>query len=113
MNERTYKPVTATVSAESGNPFRIKVTGSISGNTLTQLESDVMTEFSKITVPEFILDLRDATYIDSRGITLCIRLYKLCVEKKIKLSLETNPIVFRLFSTTNLTNILNIRQIDG
>jgi anti-anti-sigma factor len=107
----SLKPSGAMVSAENGNPSRIKIVGSISGNELSRIENEVMTEFSKVTAPQLILDLRTATYIDSRGITLCIRLYKSCTEKKIKLCMETNPIVYRLFSTTNLTNILNIIQI--
>jgi len=92
-------------------PPRISITGAVSGDNLPQIEGEVMTRFAVIDAAELILDLCGTSYIDSRGITLCIRLFKACTAKKIKLKIETNSAIYHLLSTTNLTNILNIHQI--
>ena len=97
-------------STKSGDTFRLKVTGSISGDNLQQIEADVMARVSPVNTPELVFDLSDSTYLDSRGITLCVRLYKMCMAKKIHLTVETNSVIFRLLSSTNLTSVMNIIQ---
>jgi anti-anti-sigma factor len=91
-------------------PYRITISGSVGGDNFSQTEAAVLTELQAAGNGPVILDLRNAGYIDSRGISLCIRMYKLCAAKKTDFCIETSSVVYRLFATTNLTTVLNIRE---
>jgi anti-anti-sigma factor len=88
---------------------RFIVKKNIMGEYSAELEKQFTEELSKINCP-VILDLTTTTIIDSRGIALCVGLYKECRRKEISFSIEASPELCRFFKLLKLDRILQFTE---
>lgn len=90
---------------------RIKVSGDMVGNKVNVLESDIIEKLDSLkSQKDVILDLTKVNFIDSRGISLCIGMYKECLKKGLGFSIESSPNVYRVLNQINLTRIFPIKE---
>jgi len=96
---------------DNPNPYRIVVNGTITGESLSKTEEFVFEKIRHYDGTSIVIDMKNVRYIDSRGISLCIRIFKECKDLNIAFKLETNPEVFRLFAVANLVEAMNIALV--
>jgi anti-anti-sigma factor len=90
---------------------KIKISGSLVGNRVNVLESDLLEKLKSIKPEkEIIFDLTKVDYIDSRGISLCIGMYKECLKKGFEFSIESSSNVYRILNQINLTRVFPIKE---
>lgn len=90
---------------------KIKISGSLVGNRVNVLESELLEKLKSIKPEkEIIFDLTKVDYIDSRGISLCIGMYKECLKKGFDFSIESSSNVYRILNQINLTRVFPIKE---
>ena len=102
---------TKKASAPKSDPevHRFIVEKNIMGDYSVELEKRFIAELAPVNCP-VILDLTSTTIIDSRGVALCVGLYKECRRKNISFSIEASPELFRFFKLLKLDRILNFKE---
>lgn len=96
----------------NNNLIRLKASGQMvaeQANTLIKAFKKELTDLSEGS--SVVLDLQKVTRIDSRGISLCVGLFKECTPKNIDFSIEAGPESFRILQQIKLDKLLNIREI--
>ena len=88
---------------------RFVVKKNIMGDYSTELEKEFITALAAVSCP-VVLDLTNTTIIDSRGIALCVGLYKECQQKGISFSIEAGPELCRFFKLLKLDRILHFTE---
>lgn len=92
--------------------FTVKVEKNVIGEYAAELEKNLLDEIKNVT-DKFVLDLSNATVIDSRGIALCIGLLKECEKKKISLLFELSPELSKFFKIFKLNKILPVKEKES
>ena len=102
-----------TKKAPAGKPdeslHRLIVKKNIIGEYSTELENQFGNELSTVNCP-VVLDLSTITIIDSRGVALCVGLYKECRQKNLQFSIDVSPELARFFKLLKLDRILQFNE---
>jgi anti-anti-sigma factor len=69
---------------------RFAIANPLTGESASDVERQLLEYLSAFDGPSLTLDLSRVPVIDSRGISVCVGLYKECVKKDISLLLEVN-----------------------
>jgi anti-anti-sigma regulatory factor len=108
MAER--KKVNKNEAGPSGSDhLRIVVDHDMIENHVQDLRTRLLAEMAHAAGRTVVLDLASVKQIDSRGIALCIGLFKDCRTKGCVFSIEAGADLFRLFTTLKLTKVIDIR----
>lgn len=103
-NHETEKP-----SADS-EVFHIVVDQDMIRAHSNELETRFAKELAQVGNSPVVLDLSTAHEIDSRGIVLCIGLFKECQARRLDFSILVSPDLYRYFRMLKLTTVIAIRQ---
>jgi len=94
----------------SGNDeHRLVVGKNIIGEYSIELEKRFSEELASVKGP-VVLDLAATTIIDSRGVALCVGLFKECQRKNLPFSIEAGPELTRFFKLLKLDRILQFTE---
>jgi anti-anti-sigma factor len=99
-----------TADAPAGGVYRITVDRDMTGAHVNELEARFALEIARAGKGPVVLDLTAVRQIDSRGITLCIGLFKECKASGLGFSIHTNPDLHRFFRVLKLTKVIDIRE---
>ena len=88
---------------------RIVVDHDLMENHVQDLRSRLLSEMANAPGKRVVLDLAPVKQIDTRGIALCIGLFKECRAKGCVFSIEAGADLLRLFTTLKLTKVIDIR----
>jgi anti-anti-sigma factor len=98
-------------SSKTGQTVRINVDGDMTGDRVHELEEEFNQSLeNNWTCSNVLLDLKDVRLIDSRGISLCIGLYKECNTHKVPFSIEASSEAYRILKFLNLDRDLDIKE---
>ncbi len=89
--------------------LRLTVKKNIIGEYSTELENQFRTELSTVNCP-VVLDLSTITIVDSRGVALCVGLYKECQQKNLQISIDVSPELAQFFKLLKLDRILQFNE---
>ncbi|MDO5575518.1 MAG: STAS domain-containing protein [Fibrobacter sp.] len=90
---------------------RITVNGNMIGHRVNTLETELLENIGNTkSENDITLDLTNVDYIDSRGISLCILMYKECQKKGFDFSIESSSNIYRIFNQINLTRVFPIKK---
>lgn len=103
------KPVPA---APNSAVQRITVDRNIMGEYCVELEKRFADEMKKVN-GAVLLDLSRVTLMDSRGIALCVGLFKECRNRNFAFSMEVSPQLDRFFRLLKLDKVLNFKEAGG
>ncbi len=91
----------------------LKVTGDIIGEQAVALEKRFTIELNDLTSDDkVLLDLRSVNRIDSRGISLCVGLYKECVKRNAAFSIEAGTEAYRILTQIKLDKLIDIQEVS-
>lgn len=90
--------------------YSMAVDRDMTGAYVDELQSRFEAEISNAGKRSVILDLSAVRQIDSRGLALCIGLFKECKARGNGFSLLANPDLFRFFRLMKLTKVIDIRE---
>ncbi len=94
-----------------GNSVYLKVSGEMSADQVLILEKEFEKEMAELpSGANLVLDLRTVIRIDSRGISLCVGLYKECEKRNIAFSIEAGAESFRILTQIKLDKIIKIQE---
>ena len=96
-------------SAAEKNVLRITVERNIRSDFCIELEKRFQAEMQKAEAP-VVLDLTRVSFIDSRGVALCVGLFKECQQKKLAFSVEVSPELARFFNLLKLDRVFPITE---
>jgi anti-anti-sigma factor len=99
------------VSTENG-PLRITVEKNIVGDFTFEVEKQFRAAAARAQGP-VVLDLTAATVVDSRGVALCVGLFKELQRKSIPLSIEASPELGRFFKMLKLDRVMQFSEKGG
>lgn len=95
-----------------GNSVHLKVSGEMSADQVLILEKEFEKEMAELPAGvNLVLDLRTVSRIDSRGISLCVGLYKECEKRNITFSIEAGAESFRILTQIKLDKIIKIQEM--
>lgn len=91
----------------------LKVTGDIVGEQAITLEKRFSIELNDLSSEdEVLLDLRMANRIDSRGISLCVGLFKECSKRNARFSIEACSEAYRILTQIKLDKLIDIQEVS-
>jgi anti-anti-sigma regulatory factor len=93
-------------------PQRIVVERDMAGPNIAELEQQFKAAVAEARGP-LILDLTAATIIDSRGIALCVGLFKECKNRNLPFSIEAGPTLLRFFRMLKLDRHMQCSEKGG
>jgi anti-anti-sigma factor len=94
------------------NTVHLKVSGDMSGERVPVLEKEFETVIAELPKgANVVLDLRTVSHIDSRGISLCVGIYKKCAKRNAVLSIQAGGESFRILTQIKLDKIIRIQMI--
>jgi anti-anti-sigma factor len=93
------------------NTLRIVVDHDMGGQQVYELEKRFLAEMNGIKNRKVALDLKIVKRIDSKGIALCIGLFKECQARGCSLVIEAGPELYRFFKVLKLTKVIDIREV--
>lgn len=96
-------------SAAEKNVLRITVERNIRSDFCIELEKRFQAEMQNADGP-VVLDLTRVSFIDSRGVALCVALFKECQQKKLAFSIEVSPELARFLNLLKLDRVFPITQ---
>lgn len=99
-------------SKSNDNSVHLKVSGDMSGERVLALEKDFDTVL--LAIPDganVVLDLRTVSHIDSRGISLCVGMYKKCTERNATFSINVGSESLRILTQIKLDKIIRIQVL--
>ncbi len=97
-------------SKSNDNSVYLKVSGDLSGEKILALEKDFETVIAAIpSRANIVLDLRNVSHIDSRGISLCVGMYKKCTERNATFSINVGNETLRILTQIKLDKIIRIQ----
>jgi anti-anti-sigma regulatory factor len=88
----------------------IKVNNDMVGLTATGLEAGFLNETANLKNSSVLLDLNEVGKIDSSGIALCIGLKKECIKKGLKLIIEADSEISKLFKMLKIIENVTISK---
>ncbi len=95
--------------SQKKSPHRIIVKKNIIGDYALDLEKRFVDEIKDVQVP-VVLDLTGATVVNSRGVALCVGLFKECQRKNITFSIETSKELSRFFKLLKLDRLIQFTE---
>ena len=99
----------ASVDTSDTDLHRFVVEKNIIGDYSTELEKRFSGELASVKGP-VVLDLSATSIIDSRGVALCVGLYKECQQKNLQFSIEVSPELSHFFMLLKLDRILQFTE---
>lgn len=105
------KKVLKVDDSTAGGAYRIAVDRDMIGAHVNELESRFEKELTRVGKGPVVLDLAAVRQIDSRGMTLCIGLFKEFRAKGCPFSIEAGPDLHRFFRVLKLTKVIDIREV--
>ena len=102
----------ASAGTRREDEHRLVVEKNIMGEFSIELEKRFSEELAEINCP-VILDLSATTMIDSRGVALCVGLFKECQRKKLPFSIEVNSELSRFFKLLKLDRVLQFIEKEN
>jgi anti-anti-sigma factor len=91
--------------------YRITIEKDMTGAILSDIENRLIVEKTRAGVRPVVLDLTQVKQIDSRGLALCIGLFKECAATGEKFSIEMGVELYKVFKILKLTKIMDIREV--
>jgi ABC-type transporter Mla MlaB component len=88
----------------------IKVNNDMIGLTATGLEAGFLNDMASLKSSSILLDLNGVGKIDSSGVALCIGLKKECIKKGLKLIIEADSEISKLFKMLKIIENVNISK---
>jgi len=90
--------------------YRLTVQGPMAGTSLSGLEERFTAELGDTQAKSIVLDITGVGRVDSRGIALCIGVFKECSGAGRSFRIEASGDVFRMFKILKLNRIMDIRE---
>ncbi len=91
-------------------PVRIAIQSDIVGN-WADVKQSVTAAIAGSSEQSLVLELTAVNRIDSRGIALCVGLFKECRANARAFTIEAGADLYRHFSTIRLTKLIDIREV--
>lgn len=92
------------------NSAHLKVSGDMSGERVLALEKEFETVIAGLPKgANVMLDLRTVSHIDSRGISLCVGMYKKCAKRNVTFSINAGSESLRILTQIKLDKIIRIQ----
>ncbi len=96
----------------NSNSVHLKVSGDMSGERVLALEKEFETLIAGLSMgTNVVLDLRTVTHIDSRGISLCVGMYKKCAKRNANFSINAGSESLRILTQIKLDKIIRIQVL--
>lgn len=90
----------------------LKVSGDMSGERVLALEKDFETVIAGLPKgANLVLDLQTVSHIDSRGISLCVGMYKKCANRNATFSINAGNESLRILTQIRLDKIIRIQVL--
>ncbi len=97
-------------SRRKSGPRRLKAGGDLTGKRVFELKDRFSREIG-IVEGSCVLDLTGVKIVDSRGISLCIGLYKECLKKNCRFSIEAPAAICGFFRMLKLDRYIELHEI--
>jgi anti-anti-sigma factor len=99
-----------TSSPTDSQAYRIAVDHEMIGEKVFEMEKLFLSKMAEIKDQPVVLDLLAVKQIDSRGIALCIGLFKECKAKGVAFSVDASSDLYRYLKMLKLTKVIEIRE---
>lgn len=94
------------------NSVHLRVNGEMSGERVLTLEKEFETMIAGLPKEaNVVLDLQTVSHIDSRGISLCVSIYKKCSKRNVSFSIKAGSESFRILTQIKLDKIIRIQMV--
>lgn len=91
----------------------LTITGEITGERVSVLEKEFLEKLSNLKSGDNVhLDLQSVNRIDSRGISLCVGLFKECVKHNAGFLIKASPESYRILTHIKLNKLFEIKEIS-
>jgi anti-anti-sigma factor len=97
--------------APAGTDYRIAFDEPMTGPGVARFEEKLLLEIDRIDSSSVILDLRAVSRIDSKGLSLCVGLYRELEKKKASLSIEASAEIAETFRMVKLDRVMSIKEV--
>ncbi len=99
---------------ETENTLRLIAEENFSITFADALQSRMQSAMQQATTQDVVLDIREVELIDSIGIKLVVGLYKTCLEKKLKFSMDVaHPSASKVLRLCKLDQLIEIRENEN
>lgn len=93
-----------------GEPLVLHGEKCMEGAAMRELEKSYLDKLEKSPATEVLMDLTGVDYMDSRGLSVAIALFRACQKSGRTFAVKANAEVYRLLTVMNLDKVMTLRK---